>query len=168
MQMSSVIHHLAMELGELLLARNWQVTVAESCTGGGLGYAITSTSGSSAWFERGFITYSNEAKKQLVGVDPSYLLQYGAVSEQVVKQMAHGALNEAHADLSIAISGIAGPDGGTAEKPVGSVWFAIYSQNKVKTRLCQLDGDRHEVRAQAIKCALELAIELINELPEKL
>lgn len=167
MQMSSVIHHLALELGELLLARNWQITVAESCTGGGLGYAITSTSGSSAWFERGFITYSNEAKKQLVGVDPSYLQQYGAVSEQVVKQMAHGALNEAQADVAVAISGIAGPDGGTDAKPVGSVWFAIYTHDEVKTRLCQFKGDRHEVRQQAIEEALTLASETVRASAEK-
>jgi nicotinamide-nucleotide amidase len=162
MQMNSVIHNLATELGRMLLSRNWQVTFAESCTGGGFGYAITSVDGSSQWFDRGFVTYSNDAKKNLVGVDPSYLQQYGAVSEQIVKQMAHGALNVAQADISVGISGIAGPAGGSVEKPVGTVWLAVFTKENVKTRLCQLDGDRHLVREKAIEHALQLLIEMLN------
>ena len=149
---------LAQQLGKALNARGWKITCAESCTGGGIGYAITSVSGSSAWFERGFITYSNEAKSEVLGVNPDTLLVYGAVSEQTVEQMAQGALEHGKADLAIAVSGIAGPDGGSPEKPVGTVWFGVAVKDKVISLHQRFVGDRLEIRQQAIEHALEHAL----------
>jgi nicotinamide-nucleotide amidase len=111
------------ELAGQLTAREWKLATAESCTGGGVAYQLTETAGSSAWFERGFVTYSNLAKVEMLGVKQSTLESFGAVSEQVVRAMAEGALSHSQAQVSIAITGIAGPEGGSKEKPVGSVWF---------------------------------------------
>jgi len=132
------------------------LVTAESCTGGGLAYAITAIPGSSKWFERGFVTYSNESKQELLGVSSNTLEKYGAVSEQTVIEMAHGALRNSHADFSIAITGIAGPDGGTAEKPVGTVWFAWGTKDKIQSQLKFFQGDRKSIREQAIEYALGL------------
>ncbi|MBN7827053.1 CinA family protein [Bowmanella dokdonensis] len=151
---------LAQQLGEALKSKGWKMTCAESCTGGGIGYAITSISGSSGWFERGYITYSNEAKTEVLEVDPQTLIVYGAVSEQAVEQMASGALKAARADLAVAVSGIAGPEGGSPEKPVGTVWFGIASANKVISLHQRFTGDRLEIRQQAIDHALEQALVL--------
>lgn len=119
----SELMRLSEQVGLALKARGATVTTAESCTGGWLAKAITDTAGSSAWFERGFVTYSNEAKAQMIGVREETLAQHGAVSEPVVVEMAIGALKAARADFAVAISGIAGPDGGSEEKPVGTVWL---------------------------------------------
>lgn len=150
---------LARQLGELLLARHLMCAVAESCTGGRLAGAMTDVAGSSLWFERGFITYSNQAKKDMLGVGEACITQHGAVSEEVVRAMAEGALASSHADLTIAISGIAGPGGGSIEKPVGLVWFA-WSGRAIKTeaRAYHFDGDRIAVRSQAVCIALERLI----------
>ncbi len=121
----SELMRLSEQVGLALKARGATVTTAESCTGGWLAKAITDIAGSSAWFERGFVTYSNEAKAQMIGVREETLAQHGAVSESVVVEMAIGALKAARADFAVAISGIAGPDGGSEEKPVGTVWFAF-------------------------------------------
>lgn len=118
------IQALANQLGDALAKQQWVATTAESCTGGGVATAITDIAGSSQWFDRAFITYSNEAKMQMLGVQAETLANHGAVSEPVVEQMAEGALTNSLADISVAISGIAGPTGGTEEKPVGTVWFA--------------------------------------------
>lgn len=123
----SELMRLSEQVGLALKARGATVTTAESCTGGWLAKAITDIAGSSAWFERGFVTYSNEAKAQMIGVREETLAQHGAVSEPVVVEMAIGALKAARADFAVAISGIAGPDGGSEEKPVGTVWFAFAS-----------------------------------------
>ncbi|KJS05619.1 MAG: hypothetical protein VR73_12015 [Gammaproteobacteria bacterium BRH_c0] len=146
---------LAATLGAQLLARGWRVTCAESCTGGGIAAAITDVAGSSHWFETGFVTYANGAKERLLGVSASTLALSGAVSEAVVREMAQGALRQAGADIAVAVSGVAGPDGGSAEKPVGTVWLAWASANGVETRLCQFSGDRAAVRRQAVQVALE-------------
>ena len=129
--MNENIYYLAQTLGNKLLANGWQISCAESCTGGGVGYAITGVPGSSAWFKKGFITYSNDAKHDLLGVTEDTLTQHGAVSAATVEEMAAGAAMQANADVAIAISGIAGPDGGTKLKPVGLVYIGIKKGNKI-------------------------------------
>ncbi|MGV3344681.1 nicotinamide-nucleotide amidase [Enterobacteriaceae bacterium LUAb1] len=147
---------LSHQIGEVLKACSATVTTAESCTGGWIAKVLTDVAGSSAWFERGFVTYSNEAKCSLVGVSPKTLAYRGAVSEEVVCEMAEGALKAALAQYAIAVSGIAGPDGGTAEQPVGTVWFAFAAKERKTHTLCQhFSGDREEVRRQATGFALQ-------------
>jgi nicotinamide-nucleotide amidase len=150
-------------IGELLVRRSWMLATAESCTGGGVAHAVTSIAGSSAWFERGFVTYSNLAKQQMLGVSATLLQDYGAVSESVVRAMADGALQHSAAQVSLAISGIAGPEGGTAEKPVGTVWFAwAASGQETLSRRLRLDGDRAQVRAQAVQTALAGVLDILS------
>ncbi|MBS1204674.1 MAG: hypothetical protein H6R25_1573 [Proteobacteria bacterium] len=147
---------LSEHIGLALKARGATLTTAESCTGGWVAKVITDIAGSSAWFERGFVTYSNEAKAQMIGVQPDTLHVHGAVSEPVVVEMAIGALKAARADYAISISGIAGPDGGSEEKPVGTVWFGIASVSGegITRREC-FAGDRESVRRQATAYALQ-------------
>lgn len=143
-------------LGEQLLQRNWRIATAESCTGGGVAAAITAIPGSSAWFEYGIVSYANAAKEKLLGVSAETLAREGAVSEAVVTEMARGALALSGADIAIAISGVAGPAGGSPEKPVGTVWFAwAMATGEIKTELKCFDGDRAEVQWQAVLWALE-------------
>lgn len=153
----SELMQLSERVGLALKAQGATVTTAESCTGGWIAKAITDIAGSSAWFERGFVTYSNEAKSQMIGVSEATLLDHGAVSEPVVVEMAIGALRAARADYAISVSGIAGPDGGSAEKPVGTVWFGVASASGqgVTQREC-FAGDREAVRRQATAYALNL------------
>jgi len=146
---------LAAQLGEALEQCGAMVTTAESCTGGGVAHAITAVAGSSRWFSCGFVTYANSAKHSLLGVDKQLLERWGAVSEAVVRQMAEGAARVAAADYAVAISGIAGPDGGSDDKPVGTVWFAWFGPNGVIAKKYQLSGDRAAVREQAIKISLQ-------------
>ena len=146
---------LVKELSILLLNRQLKLTTAESCTGGGLSFYLTAQAGSSAWFESGLVTYSNEAKIELLGVKESTLLVAGAVSENTAREMAEGALHSKRADISISITGIAGPDGGSAEKPVGTVWFGIASQHgKTETFMFHFKGDREAIRMASIEQAL--------------
>ncbi len=149
------------QLGEQLKDLNLKLVTAESCTGGGLAYWITSVPGSSAWFDRGFVTYSNAAKEQLLGVNAMTLNTFGSVSEQTVREMAEGALQQSTADISIAITGIAGPEGGSVSKPVGTVW--IGSTNKIQTisLLRIFSGDRQSIRMQSISDALDIILETI-------
>jgi nicotinamide-nucleotide amidase len=154
---------LAQKLGDILLHKAWQVTCAESCTGGGIGYAITSISGSSSWFKQGYITYSNDAKHQLLSVSTNTLQQFGAVSVQTVKEMAVGAARNASANCAMSVSGIAGPDGGSAEKPVGTVWFGFAVEQKVFAELKYFHGDRQHIRNQAVDFALLKMCELLKE-----
>lgn len=137
------------------------LATAESCTGGGVAQAVTEISGSSEWFERGFVTYANAAKVEMLGVSKETLHVHGAVSEATVREMAEGALRHSHAHLSLAVSGIAGPGGGTPEKPVGTVWFA-WSQRGGPThaRLHRLTGSRAEIREQSVRIALQGLLEL--------
>jgi nicotinamide-nucleotide amidase len=146
---------IAKNLGIFLQQHQIKLVTAESCTGGGLAQAITAIPGSSGWFERGFVTYSNASKQELLGVKSSTLETYGAVSEQTAIEMAEGALRASHAQLSIAITGIAGPDGGSADKPVGTVWFAWSLNNVTQSELQLFSGDRLSIREQAVIFALE-------------
>jgi len=157
------VQELAQVLVEKLTLAGLIAATAESCTGGGVAYAITEISGSSQCFDRGFVTYSNEAKEEMLGVDPAVIKKYGAVSEQVVEQMAMGAAANSNADISVAISGIAGPHGGTEEKPVGTVcmsWYNAHAGNKTSSYL--FVGDRSEVRTQAIRLALIGLMEYVD------
>jgi nicotinamide-nucleotide amidase len=146
---------IAQQLGEMLCKKNAKLTTAESCTGGGISEAITAVSGSSQWFEFGFVTYANSAKQQILGVSKEALDEYGAVSEQVVKQMAQGAIKQSQADYAIAVSGIAGPDGGTQDKPIGTVWVCWQTPTRSWTQQLMLSGDRQAVRTAAIKKSLQ-------------
>jgi nicotinamide-nucleotide amidase len=161
------LHQLSADLGAALSARRLTLAAAESCTGGGIGFAVTQIAGSSGWFDRGFVTYSNEAKRQMLGVPASALRRHGAVSEAVARAMALGALAHSAAQVSVAVTGIAGPGGGTRAKPVGTVWFAWAWQ---RTRAHELtviaerhrfSGDRAAVRTQSIVVALEGLLRLL-------
>ncbi|WIO75621.1 CinA family protein [Porticoccaceae bacterium LTM1] len=145
---------LAAQLGQALKQRGWRVTCAESCTGGGVAAAITAISGSSDWFDAGFVTYSNAMKQRLLKVSADTLNSLGAVSQAVVEQMANGAIELAGANIAVAVSGIAGPDGGSADKPVGTVWFAWAGPDSLVTKCCLFSGDRAAVREQAVSEAL--------------
>ena len=162
--MNPNILHLSITLGQLLLARGASITVAESCTGGGLGAAITAVPGSSQWFDTGFITYSNAAKQRWLHIGADVLDKYGAVSAEVVDAMAAGVLAQTGAGYAVSISGIAGPDGGSREKPVGSVWigWAAANSGHCSHQLYRFDGDRHAVRNQAVARALEGMIALLQ------
>lgn len=146
---------LANELARFLRAKNWTCATVESCTGGGIGYAMTSVPGSSDWFAGGLITYSNQLKQQLAGVDTSVLEQWGAVSAQTAEAMARGGLNTTGADVAIAVTGVAGPGGGTTEKPVGLVWFGLAWQNHCISWPKQFAGDRAAIRQATVLEALK-------------
>ena len=160
--MTDSIKKLTIRLGEKLKQREWKLVTAESCTGGGLAYFITDIAGSSAWLERGYVTYSNAAKCESLGVNPATITQFGAVSEQTAIEMARGALMHSEAQVSMAITGIAGPGGGSREKPVGTVWFGwtTVAMDKVATAMRCFTGDRQAVREQAIVFALECLEEI--------
>ena len=143
------------ELARALRAKGWHLASAESCTGGLIAAACTSIAGSSDWFERGFVTYSNDAKTELIGVPPALIAQHGAVSAEVARAMADGALAQARVDLAVAVTGIAGPGGATPGKPVGTVWMAIARRGaETEPVLLQLDGSRSDVREQTVDAAL--------------
>ncbi|WP_299073196.1 CinA family protein [uncultured Paraglaciecola sp.] len=161
--MNENISQLAQQLGHELLAKGWQISCAESCTGGGVGFAITTTAGSSAWFREGFITYSNDAKQSLLGVSEQTLIDYGAVSAATVEAMAVGAARKANAEVAIAISGVAGPGGGTLDKPVGTVWFGFFVQGEKISQKHLFSGDRHGIRLQAIEFALSNTLKLLSK-----
>lgn len=162
------IERLAYRLGSALRAQHLTLATAESCTAGGVAYAITIVPGSSGWYDRGFITYSNEAKMQMLGVASAYLRDFGAVSEPVARAMALGALSHG-AEVSLSVTGIAGPDGGSSGKPVGTVCFAWAIRRDpssapwVKTRTEHLTGDRNTVRTQSIVVALQTLIGLLEQ-----
>ena len=157
------MRELATTLGLLLKHHRLMLATAESCTGGWLAAALTSISGSSRWFERGFITYSNEAKREMLGVSEQTLRQFGAVSEPTVREMAEGALAMSHAQVSVAITGIAGPKGGTDAKPIGTVWIAWARAGRgTQSRLQHLSGGRQEIRRQAVRAALRVLIEVLQ------
>lgn len=154
---------LAAELGAALERRRLHLATAESCTGGLVAAAVTSVAGSSAWFERGVVTYANTAKTDLLGVDAGLFEQVGAVSPEVARAMAHGARLGAGADLAVAVTGIAGPSGGSEAKPVGTVWFGLDTGQGLAVRLearhALFAGDRSAVRMQAARFALLWALE---------
>ena len=146
---------LAIDVGRALAERKWMLVTAESCTGGLVAGAITDVAGSSDWLDRGFVTYSNEAKVELLGVSPETLARSGAVSEATVREMAAGALARTRADIAVAVTGVAGPTGGTPEKPVGLVWFAwAVRGGPVEAESRRFDGDRAAVRDASVGVAL--------------
>ena len=151
------------EVAELFIQKNLKVTTAESCTGGLIAAALVNVSGISGQFEEGYITYSNAAKEKLLGVRHQTLERYGAVSSQTAEEMARGAKCAANADVSIISTGIAGPDGGTKEKPVGLVYLACCYQDIVNVKRFQFSGGRQEVRRAAVEEALQLAKETIQQ-----
>jgi nicotinamide-nucleotide amidase len=154
--MDNELFEIAQQLGQLLKSKEKKIATAESCTGGWIAQTITEVSGSSAWFDRGFVTYSNAAKMQMLGVNSETLDKFGAVSAQTATEMANGALAHSDADCIIAVTGIAGPDGGTVDKPVGTVFIAwAYKNEGVKVVQKELTGNRREIRWQAVKIALE-------------
>jgi len=157
------LHALAIETGAALSRKGWMLATAESCTGGWVSGCITGVAGSSAWFDRGFVTYSNEAKCDMLGVDSEVLETHGAVSEDTVRAMARGALRNSRAQVALAVSGIAGPAGGTADKPVGTVWFAwAWRYGGCRVRLRCFEGDRWSVRAQAVEMALQGVLDVCD------
>jgi nicotinamide-nucleotide amidase len=157
--MDNELFELAERLGQSLKANDHKIATAESCTGGWIAQAITEVSGSSAWFERGFVTYSNSAKVQMLGVNPETLENFGAVSAETAKEMVAGALANSAADLAVAVTGIAGPDGGSAEKPVGTVYVAWQDKTGFsKVERLQLSGNRHQIRKQTVIRAIEGSI----------
>lgn len=137
-------------LGEKLKRRGWHVSCAESCTGGGVAYAFTRVAGSSDWFCQSWVTYSNDAKQRALGVKSATLNAYGAVSEQTVGEMAEGVHRHSGAQVAVSVSGVAGPGGGSSEKPVGTVWFGFLIDGNQEAFHMQFDGDRQAVREQAI------------------
>lgn len=153
---------LVLRLAELLQQKGWMMATAESCTGGLIAGACTDLSGSSNWFERGFVTYSNEAKSEMLGVDAALIEAHGAVSEPVARAMAEGAIARSRARASVAVTGVAGPTGGSPEKPVGTVWFGWSVDGRVRTERRRFDGDRATVRAATVHCALMTLVELMR------
>ncbi|HET6724394.1 MAG TPA: nicotinamide-nucleotide amidase [Gammaproteobacteria bacterium] len=153
---------LAEQLGRALAAREWRLATAESCTGGWIAKLMTDQPGSSSWLERGFVTYSNHAKIQMLGVSEATLDAHGAVSEATVREMAAGALVRSEAHITCAVSGIAGPDGGSAEKPVGTVWFGwAWQPDRVEAQCLHLNGDRDHIRRQTVAVALAGVLERV-------
>ncbi len=166
---SQRLEALSAELGRELRAQHLTLATAESCTAGGLAYAVTLSPGSSQWFDRGFITYTNDSKMQVLGVAPAYLRDFGAVSEPVARAMALGALSHSSSQVAVAVTGIAGPSGGTATKPVGTVCFAWAIRRDasqaawVKTETRRFEGDRSGVRTHSIVHALETLVGLLKQ-----
>lgn len=156
---------LAKQLGSVLLKYKLYCAVAESCTGGSLSAAITNIAGSSQWFDRGFVTYTNKAKEEMLGVSDRVISTHGAVSEATACAMAQGAIINSNADVSMAITGIAGPSGGSLEKPVGTVWIAWASNSQPTHTQCYLfKGDRAAIREQSVLVALEGMIQQLSPL----
>ena len=157
------VTRLARRLGNLARKRGVDIVAAESCTGGGVATAITRISGSAKYFERGFVTYSNDAKKEMLGVKQETLHRHGAVSEEVAIEMARGAIARSHADVSVAVTGIAGPTGGVPGKPVGTVHFAWGVRGgSVQARRFRFEGDRVAVRLQSVYVAIQGLIDLLR------
>jgi nicotinamide-nucleotide amidase len=153
---------LVQELADRLLKQQHKVCTAESCTGGLIAKTLTDLTGSSDWFERGFVTYSNQAKNEMLAVPESLIEDYGAVSEAVATAIASGALRHSRADFSIAVTGVAGPGGGSDDKPVGTVWIASASAEQIIARRYQFDGDRQAVRVATMQTAIELLLDLVE------
>ena len=150
-------------LADLMLENSLFLATAESCTGGMIAAACTDLAGSSAWFERGFVTYSNAAKTELLGVDAALIAQHGAVSEPVARAMAFGAIRHSQAQVSVAVTGVAGPTGGSTDKPVGTVWFGWYVCGSLRSEKMRFDGDRSTVRQATVHHALSKLLILLHE-----
>jgi nicotinamide-nucleotide amidase len=149
-------------VADLLLKSEFKLVTAESCTGGLIAAACTDLAGSSAWFERGFVTYSNDAKTELLGVEERLLKRAGAVCQGVARAMVTGALAHSHGQVAVAVTGVAGPTGGSPSKPVGTVWFGFAVPGQVLTEKCRFDGDRASVRAATVQHAFRRLVELLG------
>lgn len=149
-------------VADLMLKKQYFLATAESCTGGLIAAACTDLAGSSQWFDRGFVTYSNAAKTDMLGVDAALIMQFGAVSEPVAAAMAQGAVKHSSAQVSVAVTGVAGPTGGSVEKPVGTVWIGWCVSGQTTTELCHFDGGRATVRALTVQRALQGLIERLQ------
>ena len=156
------IEHSCGLVADLLLKKRFRLVTSESCTGGLIAAACTDLAGSSAWFERGFVTYSNAAKTELLGVPERVLRRAGAVCGPVAQAMAEGALAHSHAQVAVAVTGVAGPTGGSPAKPVGTVWFGFALPGQVLTEKCHFDGDRAAVRQATVRHALARLVELLQ------
>lgn len=160
----TALRDLAGAVGERLRQRGLKLAVAESCTGGWIAKCLTDIAGSSGWFERGFVTYSNAAKHDALGVSAETLSLHGAVSEQVVREMATGTLRHSQAQISVSVSGVAGPDGGSEDKPVGTVWMAWgWPDRRVSAHHFQFEGDRESVRRAAVAAALSGVLDGLSD-----
>ncbi len=164
--MNTLVSSQVEQLAGLLLQRHWMLTTAESCTGGMIAAACTDLAGSSNWFERGMVTYSNEAKSDLLGVPPALIASHGAVSEEVARAMAQGALTRSQAQVAVSVTGVAGPAGGSAAKPVGTVWFGFALPGQVLTETQRFDGDRAAVRRATVHHALQRLLALLGQSPD--
>jgi len=162
MPVSRLLEQLAIQAGTVLAERSLMLATAESCTGGLVAAAITDISGSSGWFERGFVTYSNEAKSTMLGVPVKLIREHGAVSEEVARAMVEGALLNSRAQVALSITGVAGPTGGTPDKPVGMVCFGWSNRLTTRVETLRLPGDRDQIRRQAAEHALCGLIELVR------
>jgi nicotinamide-nucleotide amidase len=149
-------------LADLLLKKGWLLATAESCTGGLISAACTDLAGSSNWFERGFVSYSNEAKTELLGVDAALIAAHGAVSEEVARAMVQGAIQHSRARVAVAVTGVAGPTGGSRAKPVGTVWFGFMVDGRLSSELQRFDGDRAAVRLATVQHALQRLVQLLE------
>ena len=161
-QLAPDLYGLVADLAYFLQKRNWLLASAESCTGGLIAAACTELAGSSEWFERGFVSYSNAAKTELLGVDAALIERHGAVSEEVARAMAQGAISRSCAQVALAVTGVAGPSGGSAAKPVGTVWFGWATPAGVVTEMRHFDGDRRRVREQTVLHALQRLVVLLK------
>lgn len=155
---------LVSQVGQALVEHDAMVVTAESCTGGMIAEALTSIGGSTAWFDRSYVTYSYESKREMLGVKEITIQKKGAVSKECVEEMALGALQQSHAKVSVACSGIAGPGGGTPDKPIGTVWlaWAVQGKNDVISQQCHFEGDRQAVREQTTEAALMGIMKLLD------
>jgi nicotinamide-nucleotide amidase len=162
--MTERLDRLALELGKRLTAARLVLTTAESCTGGWLSKVVTDIAGASAWLDRGFVTYSNAAKQEMLGVSAGTIAEHGAVSEDVASEMAQGALAHSLASVAVAVTGVAGPNGGSEDKPVGTVCFAWVVEGRSPiTQRVQFAGNREEVRHQSVRLALDRLLELLGD-----
>jgi len=159
--LTPVLYTLTTNLADILQKNGWQMAAAESCTGGMISAACTDLPGSSRWFERGFVSYSNEAKTELLGVDAALIARHGAVSEEVARAMARGAVVRSRAQVAVAVTGVAGPDGGSAQKPVGTVWFGWATPAGVVSEMRCFEGDRAAVRQATVRHALQRLVALL-------
>jgi nicotinamide-nucleotide amidase len=162
-RMNSDPEQLTRQLASALLHGQQKICTAESCTGGLIAKTFTDLAGSSDWFERGFVTYSDQAKSEMLAVPATLIEDYGAVSEAVATAMASGALRHSRADFSVAVTGVAGPGGGSDDKPVGTVWIAVASAEQLVAKRYQFEGDRQAVRAATLQTAIELLLELVAQ-----
>lgn len=156
---------LVTEVGKALVEKKSMIVTAESCTGGMIAEALTSVGGSTAWFDRSYVTYSYESKREMLGVKETTIQKKGAISQDCVEEMALGAIMESHANISVACSGIAGPTGGSPDKPVGTVWiaWAMQGHEEVKTERFLFDGDRQSIRRQTTEAALKGVLTILKE-----